>query len=60
MTIIKVIPISVKSNGDEEYFGDETGTPEFYMVHDTLLKYLGEENVWVNWVATSSIKLDIS
>jgi len=60
MVIIKVMPISVKPNGEEKEFGDETGTPEFYMVHDTLLKYLGEENVWVNWVATSSIKLDIS
>jgi hypothetical protein len=49
MVIIKVMPISVKPNEEEEYFGDETGTPEFYMVHDTLLKYLGEENVWVNW-----------
>ena len=43
------MPISVKPNGEEKEFGDETGTPEFYMVHDTLLKYLGEENVWVNW-----------
>ena len=49
MSIIKVMPISVNPNGEEENFGDETGTPDFYMVHDTLLKYLGEENVWVTW-----------
>ena len=46
---IKVNPISVNTNGYEDYFGEETGTPEFYMVKHTLEKYLGEENIWVDW-----------
>jgi hypothetical protein len=47
MSYIKVIPISVNTDGTKDYFGDETGTPEFYMVSDTLEKYLGE--VYVTW-----------
>ena len=49
MSSIRVTPISVNANGEEDYFGDETGTPDFYMVSDTLKKHLGEENIWVNW-----------
>ena len=49
MVIIKVMPICVKPNGKEEIYGDETGTIEFYMVYDTLIKYLGEEKIWVSW-----------
>lgn len=45
MTIIKVNPYSVNTYGNCEYFGDETGTPKFYMVIHTLEKHLGEINV---------------
>ena len=48
MTLIRVIAIAVKGN-EEADFGDETGTPRFYIVKDTLCKYLGEENIWVSW-----------
>jgi hypothetical protein len=44
MTIIEVEAIMVDANGkDEDVFGGETGTPEFYQIHDTLEEYLGEE-----------------
>jgi len=49
MTLITVIALAVNMNSDEEYFGDETGTPEYYMVKDTLHKYLGEDNVYIGW-----------
>ena len=48
-SIIKVNPFTVKPNGEAYIFGDETGTPDFYVVADTLQKYLGEENIWVTW-----------
>ena len=46
---IKVSAITVDAYGKVEDFGDETGTEDFYMVHDTLIKHLGNENVSVNW-----------
>jgi hypothetical protein len=46
---IKVNAFHVKPNGTSNYFGDETGTPEFYHVDDILKKYLGEDNIWVSW-----------
>jgi len=46
---IKVNAFTVNTNKEYDYFGDETGTPDFYVVHDTLIKYLGDENVYVNW-----------
>ena len=49
MTIINVKPYSVNTYGNCEYFGDETGTPEFYMVLYTLEKHLGIENINVKW-----------
>lgn len=49
MTIIKINPFSVKPNGQYDYFGDEIGTPEWYMVLHTLEKHLGRENIWVSW-----------
>ena len=41
MTIIKVQAFTVNTNEEYDYFGDETGTSDFYVVHDTLQKYLG-------------------
>ena len=49
MNCIKVMPMTINPKGKTEYYGDETGTPEFYMVKDTLDKYLGEDNVYVSW-----------
>ena len=46
---IKVNAFHVKPNGTFNYFGDETGTPEFYVVKDTLEKHLEEDNIWVSW-----------
>jgi len=46
---IKVNAFNVKPNGTSNYFGDETGTPEFYHVDDILKKYLGEHNILVSW-----------
>lgn len=43
MTIIEVMAIMRQANGNEDTFGGETGTPEFYMVKHTLAQYLGEE-----------------
>jgi len=48
-SIIKVNPFSVNIKGEYDYFADETGTPEFYMVLHTLEKHLGEENISVTW-----------
>jgi hypothetical protein len=50
MTIIKVTPTAINPYDEEaeNYFGDETGTPEFYIVKDILQKYLGE-NINVRW-----------
>ena len=60
MTIIKVNTFSVKPNGQYEYFGNETGTPEWYMVMHTLEKHLGKENIWVKWDYTELIfKIEI-
>jgi len=47
MSYIKVIPIAVNADGTKDYFGDETGTPQYYMVLHTLQKHLGE--VYVTW-----------
>jgi hypothetical protein len=49
MNIIKVNPFSVNTRGEYDYFGDETGTPEYYMVLHTLEKHLGKENILVGW-----------
>jgi hypothetical protein len=49
MTILKVNAFTVNTNKEYDYFGDETGTSDFYVVQDTLIKYLGDENVYVNW-----------
>ena len=43
MVIIKVIALMRNANGDEEIFGGETGSTEFYMVKHTLEEYLGNE-----------------
>ena len=50
MTIIKITPIAINPYDAEaeNYFGDETGTPEFYTVKHILQKYLGE-NINVSW-----------
>jgi len=47
--IIKVNPTLVNANGNIDYFGEETGTPEFYIVSDILNKHLGKENISVSW-----------
>lgn len=39
---------NIKPNGKECFFGEETGTPEFYHIVDVLKKYLGE-NIYVSW-----------
>ena len=44
--IFTVKPIFVNDvTGEESPFYDEVGTPEFYMITDTLLKHLGE-TIW--------------
>ena len=48
-TAIKVNPKLVNPKGDLDYFGEETGTPEFYIVLDILYKHLGKENISVSW-----------
>jgi len=48
-SVINVKPLLVNDKGYNEYFGDETGTPEFYMVLDILYKHLGKENILVSW-----------
>lgn len=48
-SIIKVNAFHVKPNGTFDYFSEETGTPKFYHVAETLEKYLGKDNVWVSW-----------
>lgn len=45
---INVFAINIKPNGKECFFGEETGTPEFYHIVDVLKKYLGE-NIFVSW-----------
>lgn len=46
--ILTVKPILVNDlTGEEEPFGDETGTPQFYMVTHTLMKYLNEEEIYI-------------
>ena len=49
MTIIKVKPFSMKPDGKFKFFGDEVGTPDWYMILDTLYKYLGRQNIVVGW-----------
>ena len=49
MISIKVNPFLVSASGNYDHFGEETGTPEFYMVSDILNKHLGEENISVSW-----------
>ena len=46
---IRINAFLVNEYKQKEYFGEETGTSEFYMVSDTLKKHLGEENIWVSW-----------
>jgi len=42
MTLIEVMVIMIDSNRKEHtYWGGDTGTPEFYIVTDTLEAYLG-------------------
>jgi hypothetical protein len=42
-TTLTVKPILINDlTGEEEPFGDETGTPQFYMVKHTLEKYLND------------------
>jgi hypothetical protein len=46
--ILTVKPILVNDlTGEETPFGDETGTPQFYMVTHTLMKYLKDENIYI-------------
>lgn len=49
MTTLQVMATMTPSGGLAEYFGDETGSTEFYMVKHTLEKYLGKENIYVSW-----------
>ena len=49
MTSIKVNSFTVDPNGDTHYFGSETGTPEFLVVLNVLQKYLGKNNIDVDW-----------
>ena len=49
MTSIKVNSFTIDPNGDTHYFGDETGTSDFYVVSHVLEKYLGENNIYVSW-----------
>jgi hypothetical protein len=49
MTTMHVMATMTNADGLEEYFGDETGSTEFYMVKHTLEKYLGKENIYVTW-----------
>ena len=45
MTLIEVVAIMVDADGnDEDTFGGETGTPEFYQWKYTLQEHLGENN----------------
>ena len=45
---IKIHPLTVTPSGDYAHFGDETGTPEFYVVKETLQKFLGD-HILVSW-----------
>jgi hypothetical protein len=45
MTLIEVVAIMVDADGnDEDTFGGETGTPQYYQVKYTLQEHLGENN----------------
>ena len=47
-TTLTVQPMLVNDlTGAEEPFGDETGTPQFYMVKHTLEKYLKDEDIYI-------------
>jgi hypothetical protein len=47
-TTLTVQPILINDlTGEEEQFGDETGTPQFYMVKHTLEKYLKDEDMYI-------------
>ena len=47
-TTLTVKPILINDlTGEEEPFGDETGTPQFYMVKHTLEKYLNDEDIYI-------------
>jgi len=44
MSFIRIKPIFVNDDtGEESPFYDEVGTPEFYMITDTLTKYIGDK-----------------
>ena len=49
MTTLQVMETMTPSGGLAHYFGDETGSTEFYMEKHTLEKYLGKENIYVSW-----------
>lgn len=47
-TVITVKPIWVNDVSGEESSGcDDIGTPDFYMISNTLYKYLGKDEIWV-------------
>ena len=47
MTVLEVMVIMTDADGNEHtYWGDETGTPKFYIIKDTLEAYLGD-TVWI-------------
>jgi len=47
-TTLTVKPILINDlTGEEEPFGDETGTPQFYMVKHTLEKHLNDEDIYI-------------
>ncbi len=48
-TTIRIMPCAVDVNGEEEEFGGEIGTCEWYIVSNTLDKYLGRENMRLDW-----------
>ena len=48
-TTIRVTPFAVDVNGAEEEYGEEIGTYGWYIVADALEKYLGRENMRVDW-----------
>ena len=48
MTIITIMPIVINNDGKEYYYGDETGSIQYYVVKDILHEYLGEK-IYVSW-----------
>lgn len=49
MVVIEVEPRIVNDNtGTADIFGDETGTPQFYIIRDILQEYLGKD-IYVSW-----------